>query len=110
MRQLVIDELSREERDNIENYLKRTVRSAAMEGLFWLSVPDDLMAEAQQGHEECGPFFFGIELSEKNLVVELLVRSESNLHCSCISYATSAQREFLFRFIDTMVEEEHIKA
>ena len=52
----------------------------------------------------------GIELSEKLLVVELLVRSESNLHCSCISYATPAQREFLFQFIDTMVEEEHIKA
>lgn len=110
MRQLVIDELSREERDNIENYLKRTVRSGAMEGMFWLAVPEDLLAEAQQGHEECGPFFFGIELSAKNLIVELLVRSESNLHCSCISYATPAQRDFLFRFIDTMVEEEHIKA
>nr|MBC8317096.1 hypothetical protein [Candidatus Desulfobia pelagia] len=57
MRQLVIDELSREERDNIESYLKRTVRIGAMEGMFWLAVPDDLLAEAQQGHEKCGPFF-----------------------------------------------------
>ena len=110
MRQLVIDELSREERDNIENYLKRTVKAGAMEGMFWVVIPDDLLGEAQQGHEECGPFFFGIELSDKSLVVELLVRSESNLHCSCIIYATLAQREFLLRFIDTMVEEEHIKA
>lgn len=110
MRQLVIDELSREEWANIENYLKRTVRAGAMEGMFWLPVPDDLLAEAQQGHEECGPFFFGIELTEKALVVELLVRSESNLHCSCISYATKAQRDFLLEFMDRMLEEEHIKA
>jgi hypothetical protein len=110
MRQFVIDELSREERDNIENYLKRKVRSASMQGMFWLSVPDDLLAEAQHGHEECGPFFFGIELAEKTLVVELLVRSESNLHCSCISYATKAQRDFLLEFLDRMLDEEHIKA
>jgi hypothetical protein len=110
MRQFVIDELSREERDNLENYLKRTLRLGAMEGMFWLTVPDDLLAEAQQGHEECGPFFFGIELAKKKLVVELLVRSESNLHCSCISYATMAQRDFLLEFMDRMLDEEHIKA
>jgi hypothetical protein len=110
MRQFVIDELSREERDNLESYLKRTVRTGPMEGMFWLAVPDDLLAEAQQGHEECGPFFFGIELSEKALIVELLVRSESNLHCSCISYATKGQRKFLLEFLDKMLQEEHIKA
>ena len=110
MRQFVIDELSREERDNLENYLKRTLRLGAMEGMFWLTVPDDLLADAQQGHEECGPFFFGIELAKKKLVVELLVRSESNLHCSCISYATKAQRDFLLEFMDRMLDEEHIKA
>ena len=84
--------------------------SGAMEGMFWLSVPGDLLAEAQLGHEDCGPFFFGIELSEKTLVVELLVRSESNLHCSCISYATKGQRDFLLEFMDRMLEEEHIRA
>lgn len=110
MRQIVIDELSREERANIDSYLKRTVTPAAMEGMFWLPLPDDLLAEAQQGHEECGPFFFGLELAEKKLIIELLVRSQSNLHCSCISYATRAQRNFLLDFLDRMVEEEGIRA
>lgn len=110
MRQFVIDELSREERDNLDNYLKRTTKSGGMEGMFWLPVPDDLLAEAQQGHQECGPFFFGLELAEKKLIIELLVRSQSNLHCSCISYATKAQRDYLLGFLDTMLQEERIKA
>lgn len=110
MRQIVIDELSPEERANLDSYLKRTVKQAGMEGMFWLAVPDDLRAAAQQGHEECGPFFFGIELAEKKLIVELLVRSQSNLHCSCISYASPAQRNFLLEFLDRMLAEEQIRA
>ncbi|MBI5557601.1 MAG: hypothetical protein HY885_08180 [Deltaproteobacteria bacterium] len=110
MRQLVIDELSREERNNLDSYLKRNTRPAAMEGMFWLPLSEDLLAEAQQGHEKCGPFFFGLELVEKKLIVELLVRSQSNLHCTCISYATKAQRDFLLDFLDRMLQEEHIKA
>lgn len=110
MRQFLIDELSREERDNLDNYLKRTLRRGPMEGMFWLALPLDLWSEAQQGHEACGPFYFGVELTETKLIVELLVRSESNLHCSCISYATLAQREFLLRFLDTMLAEEQIRA
>ena len=111
MRQFIIDELSREERDNLDNYLKRTLRAAAgLAGMYWLQVPDDLLAEAQQGHEECGPFFFGLDLAKDKLIVELLVRSETNLHCTCISYATKAQRDFLLDFVDKMVEEEQIRA
>ncbi len=111
MRQFVIDELSPEERDNIDTYLKKALKPGAMvEGMFWLQVPDDLLAEAQQGHEECGPFFFAFDLSRTKLIIELLVRSESNLHCSCISFATKAQRDFLLQFLDTMLEEERIRA
>jgi hypothetical protein len=110
MRQFLIDELSREERDNLDNYLKRKAKQGGMEGMFWLPVPDDLLAEAQQGHEECGPFFFGLELAEKKLIIELLIRSQSNLHCSCISYATKAQRDYLLGFVDNMLQEEQIKA
>ena len=110
MRQLVIDEITREERDNIDSYLKRTLKKGPMEGMYWLAVPPDLLAEAQHGHEACGPFYLGVELCQKSVVFELLVRSQSNLHCSCISYATPAQRDFVLRFIDTMVTEERIRA
>ena len=110
MRQLLIDDLSQEERDNIESYLKRTLKPSLVEGMFWLPVPDDLLGETQHGHEECGPFYFGIELGENRISFELLIRSESNLHCSCISYASRAQRDFLLKFVDKMLTEEKIRA
>lgn len=109
MRQFVVDDLSSQERDNLDSYLKNSLKSGGMDGMFWLSIPADLLAEAQRGHEECGPFYLGIELSKDKLIAELLVRSESNLHCSCISYATPAQRQFLLDFLDTMLSQEQIR-
>ena len=110
MRQILIDELSKEERANIYSYLKRTVRAGGIEGMFWLQIPDDLLGPHQLGHSDCGPFYFAIELEEEKLVFELLVRSQNNLHCSCISYATPIQRDFLLQFVDNLVEEEQIRA
>jgi len=110
MRQFVIDELSILERDNLESYLKRSLKPGPMEGIFWIVLPDDLLGAAQRGHEQCAPFFLGVELEEKKLCFELLVRSQSNLHCSCIAYATELQRQFVLDFVDRMLEEEQIKA
>jgi hypothetical protein len=110
MRQLVIDELSPQERDNLEHYLKRTLGGGPIEGMFWLRLPDDLAGEAQSGHAGCGPFHFGIELGRDRLSCELLLRNQANLHCTCIAYASKPQRDFLFRFIDTMLTEEQIRA
>lgn len=110
MRQFVIDELSLLERDNLESYLKRTLKPGPMIGIFWLALPEELLSEAQQGHEACGPFYLGVELEDKRLCFEMLVRSKSNLHCSCIAYATEVQRQFVLDFIDSMLKEECIKA
>ena len=110
MRQFVIDELSREERANIESYLKRTLKPGPLSGIFWVEVPRDLLSGEQQSHEECGPYFFAVELEDESVTFELLIRSQSNLHCSCIAYATPPQRDFILRFVDRMLQEEKIKA
>lgn len=110
MRQYVIDQLSREERANIESFLKRTLKPGPMRGIFWIEVPQDLLSGEQLTHDECGPYFFGVELGEEAVVFELLIRSQTNLHCSCIAYATMAQRDFVLRFIDRMLDEEKIRA
>ena len=109
MRQYVIDELSREERANIASYLKRTLKSGPVEGLYWIEVPPDLLSGEQQGHDGCGPFFFAVELEEESACFELLIRSQSNLHCSCIAHASTAQRDFVLRFVDQMLEKEQIR-
>lgn len=110
MRQFVIDELSILEKDNLESYLKRNLKPGAMAGIYWIELTDDLLAEAQRSHEQCGPFYLAVEIEEKRLCFELLVRSKTNLHCTCIAYATEVQRQFVLDFIDRMLEEEQIKA
>jgi len=110
MRQIVIDELSPMERDNIDSYLKRSLKQGAMVGLYWLELPPDLHSKPQQGHEEHGPFFLGVEIDNQSVKFELLVRNQSNLHCSCIAHASSSQRQFVLDFIDKMVQEEMISA
>lgn len=110
MRQIVIDELSPLERDNLDSYLKRNLKQGPILGIFWLILPPDLHAEAQQGHDDCSPFYLAIELEDTRLCFELLVRSNANLHCSCIAYTTPAQRQFVLDFIDRMLDEEQIRA
>lgn len=110
MRQFVIDELTLLERDNLESYLKRTLAPGPMAGIFWVELPNDLLAEAQRGHEQCGPFYLAVEIEEKRICFELLVRSKTNLHCTCIAYATGVQRQFVLDLIDRMLAEEQIRA
>lgn len=110
MRQFVIDELSPMEHDNIDSYLKRTLKQGPMIGLYWIELTSDLLSEAQIGHEEHGPFYMAVEVTRSGVKFELLVRSQSNLHCSCIAHATPVQRQFVLDFIDKMLAEEMITA
>lgn len=110
MRQIVIDELSPMEKDNIDSYLKRNLQKASMDGLYWIELPPDLLSEKQQGHDECAPYTLGVEVEKESVRFELLVRSKNNLHCECIGYATSSQRQFVLDFIDNMLKEEQINS
>ena len=110
MRQIVIDELSPMERDNIDSYFRRTLKPGPMIGLYWIELPQDLLSETQQEHDEHGPFHLAVEVEHDKVRFEFLVRSETNLHCSCIAYATPAQRQFVLDIMDTMIEQELISA
>lgn len=110
MRQYYIDEISFLERDNIESYLKRTLKHGPIDGVYWLEVPPDLLGPAQRDHESCKPFYFSVVLEENSLRCEFLVRSADNLHCTCIAWATPAQRQFVIDFTDRLLDEEMIRA
>ncbi|MBU1568143.1 MAG: hypothetical protein KJ630_21285 [Proteobacteria bacterium] len=110
MRQFVIDELSPMERDNIDSYLKRSIKRGPMIGLYWIQLPEDLLSTTQRDHKEHAPFHLAVELTNTSVTFELLVRSQVNLHCTCIAHATPVQRQFVLDFIDRMVTEELIKS
>jgi hypothetical protein len=110
MRELVINELGSDEVKAVEDYLDDNLESGGLGGVFWLAIPDTLLAEAQQGHEKCGGYIFSVELGRDFVSFELLVRSRINLHCSCTSYASEEQRQFLLGFFDEMIKETKVKS
>ena len=110
MRSYLIDEISFLERDNLDSYLKRTLRAGALEGVFFLTIPPELHGPDQREHHECAPFYCAVILGKDSLRCELLIRSSHNLHCSCIAPATDEQRQFVFDFVDRMLREEMIRA
>ena len=81
-----------------------------MEGLYWIELPQDILSETQKNHNDCAPYCLGVELENRCVRFELLVRSNTNLHCDCIAHATSQQRQFVLDFVDTMLEEEKIRS
>lgn len=110
MRQLLINELTKDEAKKAGEFLAANSRAAAVEGLYWLPIPPELLGKAQVGHDSCGPFALAVELGDDFVSFELLARSASNLHCSCTCYATPAQRDFLLTFMDRLVHEQGIRA
>lgn len=110
MRQLLINELSRDEAGKVKEFLHNNCREGGLAGIYWLPIPNALLAEAQDGHEACGPFAFAIEAGDDFVSFELLVRSDANLHCTCTCYPTPEQRDFLLTFVDRLILEQAIKA
>lgn len=110
MRQYYLDELSFLEHDNLDSFFKRTLKASVLGDVFWLEIPQDLLSPAQLEHPDCGPFYFSVILEDTSVRFEFLVRSSHNMHCSCIAWATPAQRQFLLDFIDKMIEDELISA
>ncbi|CAM2057747.1 hypothetical protein DSUL_160106 [Desulfovibrionales bacterium] len=65
-----------------------------------------MLANEQQRHQKkCGPYCLSLEIFENRLELELLVRARQRLRCSCIAYATSAQREHCIDWLDTILRE-----
>lgn len=108
MRQYLIDELGKSQMEQIVQYLEEHAQPSPVDGLFWIDLPDDLLAEAQYTHENCKPFCFSIELGEDYIKLEFLIRSKQTLHCNCIQYASKAQREFILGFAEKMLSEKGI--
>jgi len=102
MRQILIDELRPAETERIRAYLAAKGRPGPIDDIFWLELPEDLLAAPQRAHADCGPFYLSVEVRPESVAFELLVRSSRNLRCSCIAWADQAQQRFLLDFIDAM--------
>lgn len=106
MRSIVIDEVRRGDLDKVRQRLTDSLENSAMPDVFWLHLPPDLLTAEQARHtESCGPHRAAVVLEDDGFKVELLIRCQNHMRCTCNGYATSAQRDFLLRFVDRLVDD-----
>lgn len=105
MRSLVLDELCRADMEKLASYLASTLTASAIEGVYWLDLPPDLLSAEQAAHGDCGPHRVALVLEEESLRLELLVRAHDSLRCTCTGYASLAQRQFLLGYMDRLIAE-----
>lgn len=85
----------------------------SIEGIYYLPMPEELLQGEQKAHlGECGPYFMALEAvdspDQNSLRLELLVRARNKIRCSCVSYATTAQRTHMMEYLDQFIEELEI--
>jgi len=108
MKQYIIDELRLEDYTKLNDYFKEHFEAASLPGIYRVNLTKDLLTNLQLSHDECGPFYFALELSENCVICEFLVRSENKIRCSCIAYANDLQRNWLINLIDSVLEKLEI--
>ena len=109
MRYYLIDEISHEDMEKINKFLCQVAMRSELEKLFWVKIPKDLLSEIQFQHIQCGPHVFAVELGMDCIKIEFFIRNLNNLQCTCQSYCTSQQRDFLINFAQKMIEELGIR-
>lgn len=109
MKQYVIDQLRESDYDRIRDYLANHAESAAMEGIYYVDLPDALYTDMQKTHNHCQPYYFAVNLTRKQVGFEWLIRSRNTLRCACIGYATQAQRDYIIDYADGMLDRLRIK-
>jgi hypothetical protein len=89
--------------DKIYEFLKENTVPSALDRIFWIHLPEDILSPLQFEHKDCQPFAFAAELGEDWIRLEFLIRSTQGIRCDCSGYATREQLHFIHNFIDSMI-------
>jgi len=109
MKQYVIDQLRWNDYEGVKGYLDARGQKTAMEGVYWIGLPESLYTTVQNEHPRCHPYYFAVNLSFDRVDFELLIRSRQIMRCDCIAYAVPEQRDYIIGFADEMLERLKIK-
>ncbi|MFH1137507.1 MAG: hypothetical protein V1816_15675 [Pseudomonadota bacterium] len=105
MRQILFDELTREDLAKLEGRLREFATPSLVEGLYWIEAPRDLLDPGQYEAEADQPFCFAVELGDGWVKFELLIRSLANMRSCQVRYAGAAQQKFILDLATRLVEE-----
>ncbi len=108
MRQFQIDELRLDDYQKLKKYFDINYDKNAIEGIYWIPLPEKFYSKVQNEHKDCQSFYFILNLEETFLISELLIRSKKSLKCDCIAFAEENQLLYILQFIDDVFKELEI--
>ncbi|SIN76305.1 hypothetical protein [Halodesulfovibrio marinisediminis] len=109
MRLYLLEDFTGEQIEAITGRLNDMELAGAMDGIYWLPCPQELLSDVQKEHtEECGPHCMALEVDGTSLRMELLVRARNKLRCECVSYASEELRAHMIKYMDEMLTELNI--
>ena len=109
MRAYLIDEISASDMKKITLFLKENSSQSSLDAIFWVEIPEDLLAGIQFEHKNCRPHVFALEMGDNWIKAEFFVRTLKTMHCECQIYCTPQQREFILNFVHHMIDTLNIK-
>ncbi len=95
MQAFSVDKLSKEEVKRLAEILPQFTKPSPLDGLFWIPIPEEILAPVQKAHVSCQPHYFAVELGEDFISFDFLVRNFQRVRCDCITPATNQQKLFL---------------
>ena len=111
MRTYLIEDFLPEQLEQVCLRLAEMGLTGSLDGIYYLPLPLDLLSDEQRlHHAECGPYIFVLEVAgETSLKLELLVRAQGKLRCSCVAYATPDQRAHIMDYMDNLLHTMEIR-
>ncbi len=110
MRSYLIEDFHHGDLDRLSKNLDSKNWTGSLAGLYWLPVPEELLSDEQKAHRaECGPYAMGLEVEDTWIKLELLVRAQSRMRCSCVCFAAPAQREYMIDTLDQLLRDLDIQ-
>jgi hypothetical protein len=104
MKQYVIDELRPNDYEKLKSSLEERFGPPDLGGVYWIPLEPKHFSDRQSSHGDCQPFYFAVELQERSLACELLVRTRERVRCSCMAYASRPQRNWILQVIDDLFD------
>jgi len=109
MKQYFIDELRPTDYEKLKSSLDERFGPPNLGGVYWIPLEPKHLSDMQAAHGDCQPFYFAVELQERSMACELLVRTRQRVRCSCIAYATRSQRNWVIQVFDDIFDELNIQ-
>ncbi len=108
MKSYIVDEILPGHMDVLISYMNEIACPSGMKNLYWVDVPEENLTDEQRNHIDCSPHRFAIEVGDNWIKAEFFIRTAKKFKCVCNCCCNDNQRNYIIKYIDTMLSDLNI--